>query len=167
MQAAVHGHPTQTAAIRNYSLFPHLQPTLLHAVIIKQIVFTFSHEREVVSGCLMANILPAPEGYEQLEKIDSYANSPLLLFGSIQTLQEDISLSNIIVCENLMTQMHLYLGDRKIFVNFFNEIKQNPLYKRLNTDINILQNFLCHMRPKNISRVYNREIFTHTSFDVA
>lgn len=51
----------------------------------------------------MANILPAPEGYEQLEKIDSYANSPLLLFGSIQTLQEDISLSNIIVCENLMT----------------------------------------------------------------
>lgn len=63
--------------------------------------------------------------------------------------------------------MHIYLGDRKILVNFFNEIKQNPLYKRLNTDVNILQNFLRHMRPKNISRVYNREIFTHTSFDVA
>lgn len=63
---AVNGRPMQTVAIRNYSLFPHLKPALLHVILTKYIVFSLFHEKEVVSGHLMANVLPVPEGYEQL-----------------------------------------------------------------------------------------------------
>lgn len=66
MQAAVHGHPMQTVASRNCSLFPHSKPSLLHVILTKYIVVSLFHEREVVSGHLMANVLPVPDGYEQL-----------------------------------------------------------------------------------------------------
>lgn len=66
MQAAVHGHSMQAVVSRNCSLFPHSKPALLRVILTKYIVFSLFHEREVVSGNLMANVLPAPEGYEQL-----------------------------------------------------------------------------------------------------